>query len=236
MNLAAAAQEAQHDTTPPTPGTAGWIVPPTATGLHTIAMEALNEIDRSNVEYYFECVNDVNINSGWEPNSLYVFKDPAELKIKRGTTYGFRVKSRDKSANHNETAWSDTLYTTTADVTDNLSPAPNPAKWAIQPKLHRPTPLVIRMKIKGKGTDENGEQFRYKYYDTLTPLSVIDSGWINSADGTMPDITSGIELNHTYVFNCKVRDSLGNETELVTTRCLFNADNLCRPQNSARAL
>ncbi|MGA2322215.1 MAG: S8 family serine peptidase [Sedimentisphaerales bacterium] len=212
LNLAAAAQEAQHDTTPPTPSTAGWLTPPVATGLHTIAMEALNEIDRSNVEYYFECVNDANINSGWEPNTLYVFKDPAESKIKHGKTYGFRVKARDKSTNHNETAWSNTMYATTAAVTDNLPPAPSPAQWAIQPILIRPSPLVLRMKIKGKGTDENGELFKYQYYDTLTPGTVIDSGWKNSADGTMPDITSGITLNHTYVFNCKVKDNLGNET------------------------
>ncbi len=211
LNLAAAAQEAQHDTTPPTPSTAGWLMPPVATGLHTIAMEALNEIDRSNVEYYFECVNDVNVNSGWEPNTLYVFKDPGELKIKHGQTYGFRVKARDKSTNHNETAWSNTMYATTAAVTDNLPPAPSPAQWAIQPLLIRPSPLVLRMQIKGKGTDENGEQFRYQYYDTSTP-GTIDSGWKNSADGTMPDITSGIQLNHTYVFNCKVKDNLGNET------------------------
>jgi len=212
LNLAAAAQEAQHDTTPPTPSTSGWLMPPTATGLHTIAMEALNETDRSNVEYYFECVNDVNVNSGWEPNALYVFRDPAESKIIRGRTYGFRVRARDKSAQHNVTAWSDTMYTTTAAaVPEHLPPAPSPAQWAIQPKMIRAIPTsVIRMKIKGKGTDENGEMFKYKYHDTLTPGTVIESVWMSSTDGTMPDIT-GLTLNHTYVFNCNVKDNLGNE-------------------------
>jgi predicted outer membrane repeat protein len=209
LNLAAAAQEAAMDSTPPTPSTAGWLMPPVATGLHTIAMEALNEIDRSNVEYYFECVNDANINSGWEPNTLCVFKDPSESRIKHARTYGFRVKARDKSANHNETAWSDTMYATTAAVTDNLPPAPSPAQWATQPIFIRPG--VLRMQIKGKGTDENGEKFKYLYYDILTPAITIDSGWQNSADGTMSGPT-GLTLNHTYVFNCKVKDNLGNET------------------------
>jgi|GEM_PF-1227252 len=214
LNLAAAAQEAAIDRTSPTPHTAGWLMPPVATGLHTIAMEAQNEIDRSGVEYYFECVDDANINSGWEPNALYVFKDPGEVRIKHGQTYGFRVKSRDKSANHNETAWSNTLYATTAAVTDNLPPAPSPAQWAIQPIMIRPNPPVLRMKIKGKGTDENGEMFKYKYYDytisgpvTYYPLS----GWVSSTDGTMPNL-NGLTTGHTYVFNCKVKDNLGNET------------------------
>ena len=212
LNLAAAAEEASMDSTSPTPSTAGWLVPPVATGLHTIAMEAQNEIDRSGVQYYFECVNDTSINSGWEPNAIYVFKDPCEVNIEHGQTYGFRVKARDKSANHNETAWSNTLYATTAAVTDNLPPAPSPAQWAMQPILIRPSPLILRMKIKGKGTDENGEMFRYKYNDINTPGTVIDSGWVSSTDGTMPNITSGITLGHTYVFNCKVKDTLGNET------------------------
>jgi hypothetical protein len=211
LNLAAAAQEAAVDRTPPTPHTAGWLMPPVATGMHTIAMEAQNEIDRSNVEYYFECVDDVNINSGWEPNALYVFKDPGELKIKRGTSYRFRVKARDKSANHNETAWSSIMDANTAASVDNLPPAPSPARWAIQPIMIRPNPLTLRMKIKGKGTDENGELFKYKYYDYTVSGPVTETGWLSSADGTMPNLT-GLTANHTYVFNCKVKDNLGNET------------------------
>jgi len=233
LNLSAAAQEVTTDTTPPTPDTAGWLMPPVATGLHTIAMEAQNETDRSGVEYYFECVNDANINSGWEPNTLYVFRDPGESRIKHGRTYGFRTKARDKSTKHNETAWSSTMYATTAAVTDNLPPAPSPAQWAIQPILIRPNPLVLRMQIKGKGTDENGELFRYKYYDTANPLVVIDSGWVSSVDGIMPDITAGIVLNHTYVFNCKVKDNVipaGNETGWSTPDVSVTLTNLSGPR------
>ncbi len=201
MNLAAAAQEAVTDTTPPTPGVAGWEIAPQATGRYTIAMEAKNVYDRSGVEYYFECVNDVNINSGWISNTLYKFTDPTETIFQPGGTYSFRCKARDKSPQHNETEWSSALSATTCStVLDSLPPAPDPARWAISPKITR---SGISMKAKGKGTDENGpEMFNFS--------GSFNSGWQTSDTFIVP--SSSLAIGVTYHFEVSVMDSLGNET------------------------
>jgi subtilisin family serine protease len=201
MNLAAAAQEAASDTTPPTPNIAGWEMAPQATGRHTIAMEATKTTDRSGVEYYFECVDNNSINSGWVSNPLYKFTDPNETIILPGGTYSFRCKARDKSPQHNETEWSTELSATTCSTAlDSLPPAPNPARWAIRPKVQR---TGISMKAKGKGTDENGEQFLFS--------GSFNSGAQSSDTYTVP--SSSLTIGQTYHFQVAVMDSLYNKTD-----------------------
>jgi hypothetical protein len=203
LNLAAAAQEAQHDTTPPTPSTAVWDIQPQATGLHTVTMRATTATDRSGVEYYFECVNDVNRNSGWEPNTLYSF-----TTLSPGTTYGFRFKARDKSAQHNQTNWSTTISTKTATGTDNLPPVPNPPRWATKPRALQPNPPTIFMQA-ATSYDESGVQY---LFEEMTG-TLISSGWQNSS---IYSITSGLLPTHTYVFRLRVRDKSAAHNETLT--------------------
>lgn len=64
----------------------------------------------SEVEYYFECINDSGFDSGWRTVAAY----PNELERRTytvkvgpsGQALRFRVKARDTSDNHNETVWS----------------------------------------------------------------------------------------------------------------------------------
>ena len=195
LNLYAAAQEAAVDTTPPTPGTAVWDIQPQATGRFTVTMRAITETDRSGVEYYFECVNDVNKNSGWEPNVLYSF-----TTLSPNTTYGFRFRARDKSAQHNMTNWSTTVFTKTANLTDTLPPVPNPPLWAIEPNLLRLTvPFTVIMQAE-TAYDESGVEYRF----IETTGTGLDTGWQSSS--TYQVTSYSFVAGNTYTFRFQVRD------------------------------
>lgn len=205
MNLAAAAQEAATDTTPPTPDPAVWQFPPQATGWHTISMEAGLGTDRSGVEYYFECANDVSINSGWQINPLYSF-----TTLNPSTTYGFHFKARDTSESHNETQWSTTLFTTTSpDQNDNLPPAPTPPQWAIKPRVQRVGFSNYKIRMLARGVDESGVQFRFTWSQITPPGSSGATLW-QSSDYTF----EGAVLGRTYQFQFEARDAFGNTTGL----------------------
>jgi len=195
LNLFAAAQEAKTDTTPPTPNPPIWDIQPQATGLHTVTMRAGTATDRSGVEYYFECVNDVNINSGWEPNTLYSL-----TTLNSNTTYAFHFKARDKSAQHNQTNWSTTISTTTANLTDTKWPAPAQPAWAQETHMVRQIfPFSISMQA-ATAYDESGVEYRFME----TTGTGIDSGWQSSSIYT---IQSTLFLSgNTYTFRVQVRD------------------------------
>jgi hypothetical protein len=77
----------------PNLGNFGW-------GVRMTAATAVD--DQFGVEYYFECTNYGQFSSQWQANPYY------EVLI--GSPYTvlcFRVKARDTSPNHNETAWSE---------------------------------------------------------------------------------------------------------------------------------
>ena len=199
LNLAAAAQEAATDTMPPTPNPSVWDIQPQATGLHTVTMRAQTATDRSGVEYYFECVNNVSINSGWEPNTVYSF-----TTLSPGTTYGFHFKARDKSAQHNQTDWSTTASTTTASGTDNLSPVPSTPIWAIMPQIITPLRTGQNPKVNmqaGTAYDESGVQYLFEE----TTGTGLNSGWQDSSSWTT---TYAFVSNPptTYTFQFQVRD------------------------------
>jgi hypothetical protein len=205
LNLAAAAQEAAVDSTPPTPNPPQWAAgaTPKATGLHTVIMRASAVTDRSGVEYYFECVNDVSRNSSWTANTQYSF-----TTLDPNTTYGFHFKARDKSAGHNETDWSTTGFVTTSDSNDNLPPFPDPPQWLIPPKANTIT-HQIRMAA-GIGYDESTPvQYQFSYQYKTNPEVILSWQPSNlyyfTPPGGEPDTT-------VYNFRFHVRDANGNET------------------------
>jgi hypothetical protein len=101
-NLLVEVEPSNQDYDPPTPDPMTWVQVPTpaeSTGMYMVATTAT---DINYVEYFF--TNTVNGNtSGWidEP----IWRDSGLID---GTTYSYKVKSRDKSVNSNETAWSST--------------------------------------------------------------------------------------------------------------------------------
>ncbi len=89
------------DTDPPAPDPMTWAVLPYASGADSISMTATTASDPSGVEYYFECLTVGGNDSGWQDSPAY-----EDTGLAGGATYTYRVKARDKSVNHNETAFS----------------------------------------------------------------------------------------------------------------------------------
>ncbi|MBN2270935.1 MAG: hypothetical protein JXN61_09995 [Sedimentisphaerales bacterium] len=97
------------DRTPPEPDPATWDIEPYATSLTSILMAATAATDDNGVEYYFENMTIGGHTSGWQ--------DPAnwtDSSLASSTEYCYRIKTRDKSPNANESGWSTTLCTMTS--------------------------------------------------------------------------------------------------------------------------
>jgi len=94
------------DNTPPTPNPMTWSSVPASTSSTTVTMTATTATDTSGVEYFFRNVTISDHNSGWQDSTSWV-----DTGLEPNTTYTYQVKARDKSSNHNETA-----YSATADV------------------------------------------------------------------------------------------------------------------------
>ena len=96
------------DTEPPEPDPMSWASPPAAASETSITMIATAASDPSGAEYFFECVSGSCNDSGWQDGVSY-----SDQGLSAGTTYGYRVRARDMSANQNTTGWSDVGYATT---------------------------------------------------------------------------------------------------------------------------
>jgi len=95
----------EPDTTPPTPDPMDWKIPPYSAGSYSISMVALEAIDPSGVQYYFEEVSDNpgGSDSDWQDSRYYTDTD-----LLPDTQYRYRVMARDKSYNQNQTEFSST--------------------------------------------------------------------------------------------------------------------------------
>jgi hypothetical protein len=98
----------EPDYTAPTPDPMAWATPPYATGSTSIMMEAAIASDISGVEYSFECILGSGHDSGWQNSPFY-----EDVALNTDTQYTYRVKARDRSVNHNETAYSSKESATT---------------------------------------------------------------------------------------------------------------------------
>ncbi len=210
MNLGSAMTQIAIDDDPPTPDPAQWASwgQPKATGLSSIAMEAVKAQDRSAVEYYFECVTNSAFDSGWQSGTLYAATGLAE-----GTEYTFRVRVRDVVGN--TTGWSVQSSATTDSGTDTSSPFPDPPIWNTYPYAFRLTPVWIIMKAR-TASDESGVEYRFEE----TSGTGFNSGWQSNS---VLNITSGsFVIGGVYEFRFKVRDqsSNWNETAYSSTKSL----------------
>lgn len=110
-------KSAMIDFTPPTPDPSQWLVEPedyyddvNNTYRHRmVAVKATDSnafdpiagvTDPNRVEYYFQCLNAAD--SGWQDSAVY---EPAVSGP--GLRYAYKVKTRDKSTNNNETAYTE---------------------------------------------------------------------------------------------------------------------------------
>jgi len=66
-----------------------------------VKMTATTASDRSDVEYFFECIEGGGQNSAWQESPSY-----EAAGLIDGATYIYRVRCRDKSMNQNATEWS----------------------------------------------------------------------------------------------------------------------------------
>jgi hypothetical protein len=105
------------DTTSPTPNPSTWSSEPIGTSWSTITMSANTATDDSGVEYYFECLENAAYDSGWQDSRIYL-----ATGLLSNTVYSFRVKTRDKSTNQNETEYSSTVSAITTSI--NISDSP----------------------------------------------------------------------------------------------------------------
>jgi hypothetical protein len=98
----------EPDLAPPTPNPATWDVEPYSTS-STVSMATTAASDESGVEYYFENVTVGGRASGWQASNNWT-----DTGLSSSTQYCYRVKTRDKSPNMNESAWSSLLCATTS--------------------------------------------------------------------------------------------------------------------------
>lgn len=100
---------ASGDVTAPTPDPSTWLLPPRATGATSIYMSTTVATDPSGVEYYFQCVSGAGHDSGWQDSNEYT-----DTGLESSTSYGYKVRARDKSLGRNATDWSGTAWAATA--------------------------------------------------------------------------------------------------------------------------
>ncbi len=97
-----------QDSTAPTPDPMTWSSKPASTGTSSIDMTATTASDDSGVQYYFECTTSGGHDSGWQSSTYY-----EDTGLSENTSYTYRAKARDQSANNNETTWSTSESATT---------------------------------------------------------------------------------------------------------------------------
>lgn len=204
VNLQRAVTAMDVDLLAPTPNPAQWDIAPTATGPNQIVMQAAAATDPSGVQYYFECLTDAALSSGWQDSAVYqvTTANPA-------TEYLFRVRYRDKSPQQNTGGWSEVKSAiTSAAGVDNLPPAPSPARWAAVPRYNAVSKRITMAAM--THYDQSGVEYKFECVATTDPMysanpAALSSAWQATTSYTISNIqieTTGKE----YRFRLLVRD------------------------------
>jgi hypothetical protein len=195
------------DTTAPSPDPSAWAVVPHATSSTSMQMVAMTATDVSGVEYYFHEIsgNPGATDSGWHDSDTY-----EDTGLFPGTTYIYEVKSRDKSPNHNETAYSD-LRSAMTDA-DTTPPSPDPSTWATEPYATGST--SIRM-VATVATDPSDVEYYFR--ETGGNPGATDSGW--QASNVYEN--TGLSPSTTYTYQVRARDKSPNQNETQPSEARF---------------
>jgi pectate lyase len=180
------------DTSAPLPDPMTWEVAPTGITMSSITMVATAASDDSGVEYYFHCLSGGGHDSGWQDSTTYTDTD-----LVAATTYTYQVKARDKSSNHNETAYSAPASAVTQIYNDTTPPTPDPMAWASVPSAVAGTCDSITMTA-ATATDLSGVEY---YFSNVTDVAH-DSGWQDSP----VYVDTGLANNTLYTYTVKARD------------------------------
>jgi GH35 family endo-1,4-beta-xylanase len=180
------------DTNAPTPNPMTWASVPAAMGPYSITMTATTATDPHGVEYYFDCNTAGGHDSGWQSSTTYT-----DTGLNASTQYTYQVKARDKSINHNETAWS-TQQSAITYPPDTNAPTPNPMTWASPPAAMGAYSITMTATT---ATDDYSPPVQY-YFECTTDSSK-SSGWQSSATYT----ATGLTPNTLYSFRVEACDS-----------------------------
>ncbi len=194
------------DTTKPEPNQMTWATPPYATPSSTtsITMVATTATDISGVEYYFLETSGHNggTSSGWQDSPTYV-----DTGLDPCTTYTYEVKARDKSSNHNETAYSTppasatTGHTTNPPTVDVNAPTPNPSTWAATPHYSTNDGITFTLSMTATTATDTGTPLSppvWYYFDCTNAGSSYDSGWVLTPTWTKDFIAQSYLVYRVY--------------------------------------
>jgi len=192
-----AAKTTQEDWTPPTPNPMTWEVQPSRVSAGTVRMTATTAIDESGVEYQFECTSSPAYSSGWQDSRTY------EVGSLPKGHYTFTVRARDKSRNHNTTA-----YSVPAEV-DLMPPTPDPMRWEIEPKEINIGGGAFDYCATMKAAEATDDAAGVEYYFQCTTESGFSSGWQTSREYT---VKVG-RIRQYHRFRVKARDTSTSHNE-----------------------
>lgn len=186
----------QEDTTAPTPNPMTWETEPYGSAGHTIRMVATEATDVSGVQYEFECTSDPTYSSGWQDSPTY------EITSVPHGNYTFRVRARDKSANHNTTIFS--MYV----IVDLQPPTPDPMEWESEPvEVNMGGSLNYHVEMAAvEAVDDTAD---VEYFFECTTQSGFSSGWQSSPEYSVLVGRAG----QGHRFRVKARDTSTSHNE-----------------------
>jgi hypothetical protein len=133
----------------------------------------------TNVEYYFECVEQPSVNSGWTLSKTWV--TPAFTK---DGTYSFRFQLRDTSPQQNTSVWS-------AVKTARVLPTNSYHDYALEQLATLPNSTLVR--FSGKVTKVNAGDYQVSSSDGRTSITVVPRTYKNVTDASLLDRTVDIK-------------------------------------------
>lgn len=178
------------DVTPPTPNPMTWEIPPAANGLTSIIMTATEAVDPQGVQYLFASGSGASL-SVWRTDRTFIHSG-----LNKNFPYSYKVKARDESPAHNETAFSASVWAASA--------------------IETPTGLSVTnvtqtsMTLTAQGTFTNLNFGSSGLYFEMTP-DVPGSGanvWITGTTSKTINVT-GLTPETEYVLRVKARNYFG---------------------------
>lgn len=180
----------------------------------TITLVSEESFDENGVQYFFDSNTPGAHDSGWIDTNTYT-----DVNLSPGTTYCYRVRARDMSANQNETPYSSWSCFTTSVAADSTAPTPNPMEFdpnGLPREFEIPNAdpefdyWVEMMAV--TAVDDSGGAVEY-YFECESPYGAeapagLSSGWQTSPIYTVRVGRRGQGLR----FRVYARDASGNPT------------------------
>jgi hypothetical protein len=188
------------DLTPPSPDPLVWSSLPEAISPTKITMSVAAASDENGVRYYFENIDIPTHNSGWQEQTSWT-----DINLDDNTTYSYRVKAQDLSANRNETGWSSSESAATPVETDVSAPNPDPMLWLSEPEVFGYKNVIMTA---AAAVDAEGNGPVEYYFANLTEPNR-DSGWQTGSEFT----DEGLDYGTSYSYAVKARDVSANYNE-----------------------